>query len=90
MRRPKCLLLDEPFASLDAPLRGELRQTFRTAHRRESVTTLFVTHDQDEALALADRLVVIRAGRIEQVGTPQQVYDKPANRFVASFLGVSP
>ena len=59
-------------------------------HSREPLTTLFVTHDQDETLALADRLVVIRAGRIEQVGTPQQVYDKPANRFVAGFLGSPP
>jgi multiple sugar transport system ATP-binding protein len=90
VRRPNCLLLDEPFSNLDTPLRSELRGVFRAAHRRDPITTLFVTHDQDEALALADRLVVIRAGKIEQIGTPQQVYDQPANRFVASFLGAPP
>ncbi|MEX2141501.1 MAG: ABC transporter ATP-binding protein [Pirellulales bacterium] len=90
VRRPNCLLLDEPFASLDAPLRAELRREFRASHGRDPLTTLFVTHDQDEALALADRLVVLRAGRIEQVGTTQQVYELPANRFVASFLGSPP
>ncbi len=90
VRRPGCLLLDEPFASLDAPLRTELRREFRASHRREPVTTLFVTHDQDEALALADRLVILRGGRIEQMGTPQQLYDEPANRFVAGFLGSPP
>jgi multiple sugar transport system ATP-binding protein len=87
VRRPNCLLLDEPFASLDAPLRADLRREFHASLSREPLTTLFVTHDQDEALALADRLVVLRAGKIEQIGAPQQVYDKPSNRFVASFLG---
>jgi multiple sugar transport system ATP-binding protein len=87
VRRPNCLLLDEPFASLDPLLRADLRRAFRAAHRQEPRTTLFVTHDQDEALALADRLVIVRDGRIEQVGTPQQVYGEPANRFVAGFLG---
>jgi multiple sugar transport system ATP-binding protein len=90
VRRPNCLLLDEPFSNLDTPLRSELRSVFRAAYRRDPITTLFVTHDQDEALALADRLVVVRAGKIEQIGTPQQVYDQPANRFVASFLGSPP
>jgi multiple sugar transport system ATP-binding protein len=90
VRRPNCLLLDEPFASLDAPLRADLRREFRASHGRDPLTTLFVTHDQDEALALADRLVVLRAGKIEQIGSPQQVYDQPANRFVASFLGAPP
>jgi multiple sugar transport system ATP-binding protein len=88
--RPTCLLLDEPFASLDVPLRAELRREFRAAHSRDPLTTLFVTHDQDEALALADRLVVLRAGKIEQIGSPQEVYDAPANRFVAAFLGSPP
>jgi multiple sugar transport system ATP-binding protein len=87
VRRPKVLLLDEPFASLDAPLRDQLRRAFRAAQKSEPVTTVFVTHDQDEALALADRLVVLRNGNIEQVGTAQEVYDRPANRFVAGFLG---
>jgi ABC-type sugar transport system ATPase subunit len=87
IRRPKAMLLDEPLASLDAPLRSELRSDFRQSHRREPLTTIYVTHDQEEALALADRLVVLRAGKIEQVGTPQQVYERPANRFVASIVG---
>jgi len=87
VRQPKCLLLDEPFASLDAPLRLELRGEFRAAHRRDSTTTLFVTHDQDEALALAERLVVLHAGKIEQSGTAAELYEQPANRFVAGFLG---
>jgi ABC-type sugar transport system ATPase subunit len=90
VRRPKALLLDEPLASLDAPLRSELRCDLRQAHRREPLTTIYVTHDQDEALALADRLVVLREGRIEQIGTPRQVYERPANRFVASFVGSPP
>ena len=90
VRRPNCLLLDEPFASLDTPLRTELRREFLAAQQRDPLTTLFVTHDQDEALALADRLVVLRAGKIEQIGTPQQVYDLPSNRFVAAFLGSPP
>jgi multiple sugar transport system ATP-binding protein len=90
VRLPKVLLLDEPFASLDAPLRVQLRRTFRAAQKREPITTIFVTHDQDEALALADRLVVLRDGKIEQVGTPQEIYDRPTNRFVAGFLGSPP
>ena len=90
VRRPNALLLDEPLASLDAPLRLELRRDLRQAHRREPVTMIFVTHDQDEAIALADRLVVLRAGRVEQVGTPELVYERPVNRFVASFLGSPP
>jgi multiple sugar transport system ATP-binding protein len=87
VRRPKALLLDEPLASLDAPLRWELRSVLRQAHQREPLTTIYVTHDQEEALALADRLVVLRAGRIEQVGASRQVYEHPANRFVAGFVG---
>ena len=90
VRRPKVLLLDEPFASLDAPLRARLRQAFGGAQKRHSITTIFVTHDQDEALVLADRLVVLRNGKVEQTGTPQEVYDRPANRFVAGFVGSPP
>jgi ABC-type sugar transport system ATPase subunit len=90
VRRPKALLLDEPLASLDAPLRAELRSDLRAAHRRDPVTTIYVTHDQEEALALADRLVVLRAGKIEQVGTPETVFNRPANRFVAAFAGSPP
>jgi ABC-type sugar transport system ATPase subunit len=90
VRRPKALLLDEPLASLDAPLRSELRCDLRQARQREPLTTIYVTHDQDEALALADRMVVLREGKIEQIGTPQQVYERPISRFVASFVGAPP
>jgi ABC-type sugar transport system ATPase subunit len=90
VRRPRALLLDEPLASLDAPLRAELRSDLRAAQRRDPVTTIYGTHDQEEALALADRLVVLRTGKIEQVGTPEAVYNRPANRFVAAFVGSPP
>jgi ABC-type sugar transport system ATPase subunit len=90
VRRPQALLLDEPLASLDAPLRAELRSDLRAAQRRDPVTTIYVTHDQMEALALADRLVVLREGKIEQVGTPETVYNRPANRFVATLVGSPP
>jgi sulfate transport system ATP-binding protein len=84
---PKVLLLDEPFGALDAQVRKELRRWLRRLHRDLHVTSLFVTHDQDEALEVADRIVVMNAGRIEQVGTPAEVYDHPANPFVYNFLG---
>jgi sulfate transport system ATP-binding protein len=84
---PRVLLLDEPFGALDAQVRKELRNWLRRLHDEMHVTTLFVTHDQEEALEVADRLVVINAGRIEQVGSPTDLYDKPANDFVMSFLG---
>ncbi len=87
VRRPACLLLDEPLGSLDAPLRRELRGELATLHKAQPVTTLFVTHDQEEALALAERLVVLRAGRVEQIGAPVEIYERPANRFVAGFFG---
>lgn len=87
VRDPACLLLDEPFAALDAPLRRELRAELRAIHRRAPRPTLHVTHDQDEALALGDRVAVMRRGRIEQVGSPQEVYERPATRFVATFIG---
>ncbi len=90
VRRPKALLLDEPFASLDAPLREELRRVFCAVQRADRITTLLVTHDQQEALAMADRLVVIRAGKIAQAGPPQEIYHQPANRFVAQFIGSPP
>ncbi len=85
--RPKVLLLDEPFGSLDAQVRKELRQWLRRFHDEFHITTLFVTHDQEEALEVADRIVVMNKGRIEQVGTPEQVYHDPANVFVLNFLG---
>ncbi|ONH31246.1 sulfate/molybdate ABC transporter ATP-binding protein [Pseudofrankia asymbiotica] len=84
---PTVLLLDEPFGALDAQVRKELRDWLRRLHDEVHVTTIFVTHDQEEALEVADELVVINQGRIEQVGTPADVYDKPANDFVMGFLG---
>jgi sulfate transport system ATP-binding protein len=84
---PRVLLLDEPFGALDAQVRKELRDWLRRLHDEMHVTTLFVTHDREEALEVSDRLVVINAGRIEQVGSPTELYDKPANDFVMSFLG---
>ncbi len=84
---PRVLLLDEPFGALDAKVRKELRRWLREFHDRVGLTTVFVTHDQEEALELADEVVVMNRGRIEQVGTPRQVYDEPATPFVCSFLG---
>ncbi|HSI39730.1 MAG TPA: sulfate/molybdate ABC transporter ATP-binding protein [Xanthobacteraceae bacterium] len=86
---PKVLLLDEPFGALDALVRRELRKWLRELHDRTGHTTLFVTHDQEEALELADRVVVMRRGRIEQIGTPDDVYDRPATPEVFGFLGES-
>ena len=84
---PRVLLLDEPFSALDAKVRQELRRWLRKLHDEIHVTSIFVTHDQEEALELADKIVVINKGRIEQQGTPQEVYDHPANAFVYNFLG---
>ncbi len=84
---PRVLLLDEPFGALDAKVRKELRRWLRSFHDRVQLTTVFVTHDQEEALELADEVVVMNHARIEQVGTPQEVYDRPATPFVAEFLG---
>lgn len=84
---PEVLLLDEPFGALDAKVRKELRDWLRRLHDEVHVTTLFVTHDQEEALEVADEIVVINNGRIEQVGSPAELYDRPANDFVMGFLG---
>ena len=84
---PTVLLLDEPFGALDAKVRTELRRWLRRLHDRTGQTTLFVTHDQEEALELADRIVVLRDGRIEQVGTPAEIYDAPASAYVFEFVG---
>jgi sulfate transport system ATP-binding protein len=84
---PKVLLLDEPFGALDAKVRKELRDWLRRLHDEVHVTTLFVTHDQEEALEVSDEIVVINQGRIEQIGSPDELYDKPVNDFVMSFLG---
>ena len=84
---PEVLLLDEPFGALDAQVRKELRDWLRRLHDEVHVTTVFVTHDQEEAMEVADEIVVINAGRVEQVGAPDELYDKPANDFVMGFLG---
>jgi sulfate transport system ATP-binding protein len=84
---PKVLLLDEPFGALDARVRKELRRWLRRFHDDIQLTTIFVTHDQEEALEIADEVVIMNEGRVEQVGTPQEVYDKPASPFVYQFLG---
>jgi sulfate transport system ATP-binding protein len=86
---PKVLLLDEPFGALDARVRKDLRRWLREIHDRTGHTTLFVTHDQEEALELADRVVVMNAGKIEQSATPDEIYDQPATPFVFSFIGES-
>ncbi|GAB3812220.1 TOBE-like domain-containing protein [Tessaracoccus terricola] len=84
---PNVLLLDEPFGALDAKVRKELRDWLRRLHDEVHVTTVFVTHDQEEALEVADEIVVINEGRVEQIGSPDELYDSPANDFVMSFLG---
>jgi putative spermidine/putrescine transport system ATP-binding protein len=86
---PRVLLLDEPLSNLDAALRDEMRVELRRLQQRLGITTIFVTHDQQEALTLADRMAVMRAGRIEQLGAPQEVYEHPASVFVAGFVGRS-
>ncbi|AEF39637.1 sulfate/molybdate ABC transporter ATP-binding protein [Hoyosella subflava] len=84
---PKVLLLDEPFGALDAKVRADLREWLRRLHDEVHVTTVLVTHDQEEALDVADRIAVMNKGRIEQVGSPDDLYERPANEFVMSFLG---
>jgi sulfate transport system ATP-binding protein len=85
---PKVLLLDEPFGALDAKVRKELRRWLRRFHREIGLTTIFVTHDHEEALEVATEVVIMNQGRIEQVGTPQEIYEKPASAFVHEFLGL--
>ncbi|TML11526.1 MAG: ATP-binding cassette domain-containing protein, partial [Actinobacteria bacterium] len=84
---PKVLLLDEPFGALDARVRKELRAWLRRLHDETHTTTLIVTHDQEEAMEVADRIALMNAGRIEQVGGPRELYEQPANEFVMSFVG---
>src|SRR6185436_3074383 len=86
--KPSVLLLDEPFGAVDAKIRQELREWLVTLHQELNVTTIFVTHDQEEALELADRIVIFSRGWLEQVGTPREVYEHPSNEFVARFIGV--
>jgi iron(III) transport system ATP-binding protein len=87
--RPSCLLLDEPLSNLDAKLRLEMRTEIRRICKTSGLTAVYVTHDQSEALSIADRMVVMRQGKIEQIGCPQEVYRLPCNRFVAEFIGES-
>ena len=88
VRAPKVFLFDEPLSNLDAALRGQTRVEIAGLHRDLGATTIYVTHDQVEAMTLADRVVVLRDGQIEQVGSPLELYDRPANQFVAQFIGM--
>ena len=90
VRRPKVFLFDEPLSNLDAKLRTQMRAEIKRLHKRLGVTSVYVTHDQVEAMTLADRIVVMHDGRIEQVGTPMELFLNPANKFVAEFLGAPP
>jgi len=85
--QPRVLLLDEPFGALDAQVRGELREWLRRLHEEIHVTTIFVTHDQEEAMEVAEQIVVMNKGKIEQAGTPKELYESPRNEFVMSFIG---
>jgi sn-glycerol 3-phosphate transport system ATP-binding protein len=90
VRRPKLFLFDEPLSNLDARLRGRMRVELIELHRRLQTTSLYVTHDQAEAMTLGQKLVVLQEGRIHQVGTPREVYERPADPFVAGFIGSPP
>ena len=85
--KPQVLLLDEPLSALDAKIRVSLREEIRQIQRQLGITTVFVTHDQEEALSISDRIVVMNAGRADQIGTPSEIYNRPATRFVATFVG---
>lgn len=85
--KPDVLLMDEPLSNLDAKLRLEMRQVIRNLQREVGITTVYVTHDQEEAMAISDRIAVMKAGIIQQVGTPTEIYQRPANEFVATFIG---
>ncbi|MGG6267431.1 ABC transporter ATP-binding protein [Leptolyngbya sp. AN03gr2] len=89
-RQPQVFLLDEPLSNLDAQLRDGTRTELKQLHQQVGITTIYVTHDQVEAMTLADRIVVLDRGKIQQIGTPQQIYDRPINRMVATFLGSPP
>ena len=84
---PSVVLFDEPLSNLDAKLRAEMRVELRELQRRLDITSLYVTHDQEEALAISDRVIVMNGGRIEQIGTPEEIYNRPRSRFVADFVG---
>lgn len=89
-RRPRVFLFDEPLSNLDAKLRMHMRTELKDLHRKLQTTIIYVTHDQEEAMTLGDRLIIMRAGRIQQCGAPLDVYDRPSNRFVAGFIGTPP
>ncbi|MBQ8200352.1 MAG: ABC transporter ATP-binding protein [Clostridia bacterium] len=90
VKRPRVLLMDEPLSNLDARLRLQTREEIRRIQRETKITTVFVTHDQEEAMSISDMIVVMKDGVLQQIGKPQQVYDSPANLFVAKFLGTPP
>jgi multiple sugar transport system ATP-binding protein len=90
VREPACFLFDEPLSNLDAKMRVEMRAEIKNLHQRLGATSIYVTHDQEEAMTLGDRLVVMRDGRVQQCGRPLEVYNHPANRFVAGFMGLPP
>ncbi|CAN0583433.1 unnamed protein product [Ectocarpus sp. 12 AP-2014] len=90
VREPALFLFDEPLSNLDAKLRNQMRVEIRALQRRTGVTSMYVTHDQVEAMTMADRIVVLNGGRIEQIGTPAEIYRRPASTFVASFMGAPP
>src|ERR1700722_13589526 len=90
VRRPKAFLMDEPLGALDAEFRHLMCGELRDLHDRISATTVYVTHDQHEAMSMADRIAVMNAGRVEQIGSPQEIYDRPASMFVADFIGSPP
>ena len=90
VRQPKVFLFDEPLSNLDAKLRGSMRREIMLLHKRLGATMIYVTHDQTEALTLADRIVCMSMGYVQQIGTPLELYDTPANLFVASFIGLPP
>ena len=90
VRDPAVFLFDEPLSNLDALLRGEMRTELRILHRSLRATMVYVTHDQEEAMSLADRMVVMKDGVVQQIGSPAEIYDSPANRFVAGFIGTPP
>jgi multiple sugar transport system ATP-binding protein len=90
IRQPKLFLFDEPLSNLDAPLRAQMQKELKRLHEQLGTTFIYVTHDQEEALSLSDRIAVMQAGRIQQCGSPSEIYDHPANQFVASFFGRPP
>lgn len=90
VKQPRVLLLDEPLSNLDARLRLQTREEIKRIQKETGITTIFVTHDQEEAMSISDMIVVMKDGIVQQIGKPQEVYDSPENLFVAKFLGTPP